>query len=180
MHGNAGIGKSPVDSKEEMNEHTTVKPELVVGIDGSTEALGALREGLRLAKALGYRVRVICAWSWPVGQGFVPGPPIQWNPESDAIESIKSAMSLVAVPEGVEVITEIAYGDAADILIEASRRAELLVTGSTGAGMARALFLGSVSTRVAQRAACPVLVWRPTPLAIAGTEVRSEGALVTA
>jgi hypothetical protein len=37
----------------------------------------------------------------------------------------------------------------------------MIVTGSTGAGMARALFLGSVSTKVAQRAHCPVLVWRP-------------------
>jgi nucleotide-binding universal stress UspA family protein len=180
MHGTGSRERSQQNSEEEMNEHTPVNPELVVGIDGSTEALGALREALRLAQALGCRVRVICAWSWPVGQGFVPGPPINWNPEHDAIESINTAMSLVEVPEGVEVITEVAYGDAADILIEASRRARMLVTGSTGAGMARALFLGSVSTRVAQRAACPVLVWRPTPLAVAGVGTAAEGALITA
>lgn len=145
-----------------MNEHTTTKRELVVGIDGSSEALGALREGLRLADALGCRVRVICAWSWPVGQGFVPGPPVHWDPAHDADEILADAMAGVEVPAGVEVITESAYGDAADLLIEASAGAEMVLTGSTGAGMARALLLGSVSTRVAQRAACPVLVWRPS------------------
>ncbi|GAA4159383.1 universal stress protein [Gryllotalpicola daejeonensis] len=144
-----------------MNEHTTVNRELVVGIDGSAAAIGALREGLRLAQALGCKVRVITAWNWPVGQGFVPGPPINWNPEADSLEILATALSKVEIPEGVEVVTQSVYGDAADILIEASRHAEMVVTGSTGAGMARALFLGSVSTRVAQRAACPVLVWRP-------------------
>ncbi|GAA4184384.1 universal stress protein [Gryllotalpicola kribbensis] len=144
-----------------MNEHTPVNRELVVGIDGSAAALGALREGLRLAQALGCTVRVISAWSWPVGQGFVPGPPINWNPEADSLEILSDALAKVEVPKGVEVVTQSVYGDAADILIEASRHAEMVVTGSTGAGMARALFLGSVSTRVAQRAACPVLVWRP-------------------
>jgi len=163
-----------------MNEHTTVAPEIVVGIDGSTEALGAFREALRLAQALGCRVRVICAWSWPVGQGFVPGPPVQWNPEADAIEIVSAAMALVEVPEGVEVTTEVVYGDAAEILIEASKRARMLVTGSTGAGMARALFLGSVSTRVAQRAACPVLVYRPIPLDVVGEAAGREAAVVTA
>lgn len=144
-----------------MNEHTPVTRELVVGIDGSSAALGALREGLRLAKALGCKVRVISAWNWPVGQGFVPGPPINWNPEVDSVQILADALTKVEVPEGVEVTTQSVYGDAADILIEASRHAEMVITGSTGAGMARALFLGSVSTRVAQRAASPVLVWRP-------------------
>lgn len=161
-----------------MNEHTTVKRELVVGIDGSPEALGALREGLRIAAALDCRVRVICAWSWPVGQGFVPGPPVHWNPEADSLEILKTSMSKVEVPLGVEVITESVYGDPADILIEASRRAYLVLTGSTGAGMARALFLGSVSTRVAQRAACPVMVWRPSAIGLAAdAEIRKELAL---
>ncbi|GAA4182002.1 universal stress protein [Gryllotalpicola koreensis] len=161
-----------------MNEHTTVKRELVVGIDGSPEALGALRESLQIAEALDARVRVIAAWNWPVGQGFVPGPPVHWNPEADALEILKTSMAKVEVPAGVEVITEAAYGDAADILIEASRRAYMVLTGSTGAGMARALFLGSVSTRVAQRALCPVMVWRPSAIGLAAdTAIREELAL---
>jgi nucleotide-binding universal stress UspA family protein len=164
-----------------MNENITARRELVVGIDGSPESLGALREGIRLAQALACRVRVICAWSWPVGQGFVPGPPIQWNPETDAIGILATAMSRIEVPAGVEVITEVAYGDPAETLIAASRSAELVLTGSTGAGMARALFLGSVSTRVAQRAACPVLVWRPRPLTADTAEVAAtaDAALLT-
>ena len=161
-----------------MNEYSTATPEIVVGIDGSPEALGALREALRLAQALDCKVRVISAWAWPVGQGFVPGPPINWNPESDSLEILATTMRKVEVPDGVEVITESVYGDAAEILIKASQRAYLVLTGSTGAGMARALLLGSVSTRVAQRAACPVLVWRPSAIGLAAdSAVRAELAL---
>ncbi|AYG02740.1 universal stress protein [Gryllotalpicola protaetiae] len=161
-----------------MNEYSAVNPEIVVGIDGSPEALGALREALRLADALDGKVRVICAWAWPVGQGFVAGPPINWNPESDALEILATSLRKVEVPAGVEVTTEAVYGDAAEILIEASQRAYMVLTGSTGAGMARALFLGSVSTRVAQRAACPVLVWRPSAVGLAAdSALREELAL---
>lgn len=164
-----------------MNEPTTVNRELVVGIDGSAAALGALREGLRLASALDYSVRVICAWNWPAGQGFMPGPPITWNPADDAMEILATALSKVEIPEGIELVTEIKQGDAADILIEASESARMLVTGSTGAGMARALFLGSVSTKCAQRAACPVLVCRPMHESLAGESAPdSESELVGA
>lgn len=147
-----------------MNESTTLKPQLVVGIDGSAEARGALDEGLRLAAALGYHVRVICAWTWPAGAGFTPAP-MNWDPEADAKEIVANTMASLEIPEGVTVEAHALRGDAAELLIEASATARMLVTGSTGAGMARALFLGSVSTRVAQRAHCPVLVWRPLPQA---------------
>jgi len=163
-----------------MNEHTMTTPELIVGVDGSSESIGALREGLELAKAMGYRVRAICAWTWPIGQGTVMTPAIFWNPEDDAHEILAGALAKVTVPEGVEVVAEVMHGDPADALIAASADARMLVTGSTGAGMARALLLGSVSTKCAQRAACPVLVYRPMPDALASTSATAQAELMTA
>jgi nucleotide-binding universal stress UspA family protein len=149
------------EGEDEMTENVTMKPQLVVGIDGSREARGALDEGLKLAGALGYDVRVICAWHWPTSAGIITAAPLSWDPSEDAHAIVENTMKTIEIPAGVEVFPEVLNGDAADLLIEASRGAKMIVTGSTGAGMARALFLGSVSTKVAQRAHCPVLVWRP-------------------
>ena len=58
----------------------------------------------------------------------------------------------------VRTLGQVAGGDAAGALVEASRRAELLVIGSSGrAGMAESA-LGSVSQRVVAHAHCPVVV----------------------
>ena len=168
------------DMTESTTMTTTMTPELIVGIDGSRESLGALREGMRLADALGYRVRVIAAWSWPVGQGMGMTPPVFWDPESDAREILTAALASVKIPEGLVVTAEAVHGDAADVLIAASASARMLVTGSTGAGMARALLLGSVSTKCAQRAACPVLVYRPMPEELAAGATMAKDELVTA
>jgi nucleotide-binding universal stress UspA family protein len=163
-----------------MTETTTMTPELIIGIDGSKESLGALREGLTLAAAMGYRARVICAWNWPMGQGMAMTPPIYWDPEGDAREILTTALAAVDIPEGLAVSAETAHGDAADVLIAASAHARMLVTGSTGAGMARALLLGSVSTKCAQRAACPVLVYRPMPGELAAGAALAADELLTA
>lgn len=51
-------------------------------------------------------------------------------------------------------------GRAADVLVEHSRRGDLLVIGSRGRGAVAGALLGSVSADCVKRAACPVLVVR--------------------
>jgi nucleotide-binding universal stress UspA family protein len=73
-----------------------------------------------------------------------------------------------ATTEVLEAVSELADGatydvdvrvdDAVDGLVAASRAVDLLVMGSRGLGPKRAVLLGSVSRRVAARAACPLLV----------------------
>lgn len=58
----------------------------------------------------------------------------------------------------LRTLGQVAGGDAASVLVDASRRAELLVIGGRGrAGMAESA-LGSVSQRVVAHAHCPVVV----------------------
>ena len=53
-----------------------------------------------------------------------------------------------------------AYGDPGQVIVETGDDADLIVVGSRGLGRLERLFIGSVSTKVVQRANCDVLVVR--------------------
>ena len=57
-----------------------------------------------------------------------------------------------------EFTVTVVLGDPARQLIAASRDADLLVVGSRGAGPVAQHLMGSVSSKVAHHAACPVVV----------------------
>ena len=71
------------------------------------------------------------------------------------MEQAKSEISETAPEVAVNVVT----GDAAQELISASHDADLVVVGSRGSG-GLAWLLGSVSSKVAHHAACPVVIIR--------------------
>ncbi len=60
----------------------------------------------------------------------------------------------------VDHALEVALGDPADMIVETARDEEvdLIVIGSRGLGSVGSLLLGSVSRRVSQEAACPVMI----------------------
>jgi nucleotide-binding universal stress UspA family protein len=70
------------------------------------------------------------------------------------VDKVAAGIS-AAAPE--ITVTAIA-GDPAEELIRASRDAGLLVVGSRGSGGFARLLMGSVSTKVAHHAACPVVL----------------------
>jgi nucleotide-binding universal stress UspA family protein len=57
-------------------------------------------------------------------------------------------------------MTQAVQGQAASVLMHASRHADLLVLGSRGLGGFRELLLGSVGQQCVNHASCPVVVVR--------------------
>lgn len=68
-----------------------------------------------------------------------------------------AAQRVAAIAPGIKVSTRTKIGSPAAVLVHTSLRAEAIVVGSRGLGAFEA-FIGSVSTKVAARAHCPVLV----------------------
>jgi nucleotide-binding universal stress UspA family protein len=66
--------------------------------------------------------------------------------------------AVAELTEAVGTVTEVRVGNPAQTLAELSREVDLLVMGSRGRGTKRAALLGSVSRRVAEQTACPLLV----------------------
>ena len=67
---------------------------------------------------------------------------------------------------GLAIDTRLLPGHPAQVLVESSADAAMLVVGSWGAGTLSARFLGSVSQDVATRARCPVVVVREQALPV--------------
>jgi nucleotide-binding universal stress UspA family protein len=67
----------------------------------------------------------------------------------------KVANEIETVPE---ITVNVVTGDVAEELIKASRDADMLVVGSRGSGGFAKLLMGSVSSKVAQHAAGPVVI----------------------
>ena len=65
---------------------------------------------------------------------------------------------VAAVAAGIDADVDTLYNDPADGLLAASRQIDLLVIGSRARGGRRAVILGSVSRKVAEGAACPVVI----------------------
>jgi nucleotide-binding universal stress UspA family protein len=136
----------------------TQRAEIVVGVDGSDRSRQALRWAADLADTFGARVTVVTSWEFPLTYGY--GAPIpSWSPEDDMRRVQEESIAGVFgddPPQDLERVLR--PGNAAHVLIEASRSALMLVVGSRGHGGFAGLLLGSVSAVVAEHASCPVLI----------------------
>lgn len=134
--------------------------EIVVGVDGSPGSYAALRWAAKLAPVMNATVTAVTAWEFPVfitaaGGGLLPGT---WDPEADATTIVNDAIGAVFAGTPAYVRTMVVQGHPADVLINASHTAVMLVVGGRGHGGFTGALLGSVSTAVAHHAKCPVLI----------------------
>nr|WP_274637241.1 universal stress protein [Microbacterium bovistercoris] len=132
---------------------------VLVGVDGSTSSIEALRYAARIATALGSPLTVAITWTY---HPFVsPYLSDSWSPERDAEmvldTAIESAFADVPPPLNRAVL----IGPAALTLIEESAYSAMLVLGSRGHGGFAGLLLGSVSAACAEHGHCPVLIVHP-------------------
>jgi nucleotide-binding universal stress UspA family protein len=142
-----------------MNEQSaTSASHIVVGVDGSDPSKEALTWAVRYAALTGSVVNAVITWSYPAMYG-VSGVPLNWSPEADAREILASTLAAVLGPEASSSVTQLVHeGNPAQVLLDETKDAQMLVVGSRGHGGFAGLLLGSVSAVCAEHAQCPVLV----------------------
>jgi nucleotide-binding universal stress UspA family protein len=132
---------------------------IVVGVDVSPSSLAALRWALRQAELTGAAVEPVMAWQGPTTLGWALDDEVDF--EARTRQMLGDAVAKETAGNGqVEVHPRVAEGNAARVLLDAARGAELLVVGSRGHGGFAGALLGSVSQHCVQHADCPVVVLR--------------------
>jgi len=136
---------------------------VVVGTDGSANAELAVdwaaREAVRRAAGL----HIVYAFPWVThahAWDFAPPPEV-----TETGERIVSAVvdRVLESHPGLEITREVLVESPAEALVEASRRAAVVVVGSGGLGESDDALMGSVAQKVAAHAACAVVVVRDVP-----------------
>jgi nucleotide-binding universal stress UspA family protein len=138
---------------------------IVVGVDGSEHGERALEWAIHEASLRGASLRLVAAWHLPPtvysGPGYIPTAGTRESFEELASEAAEAAATR-ARDAGVDAVTVVREGQAAEVLVEEAATADMLVVGSRGHGGFAGLLLGSVSAQCAHHAACPLVIVRPT------------------
>ncbi|WP_026357295.1 universal stress protein [Mycobacterium sp. 141] len=130
-------------------------PVVLVGVDGSQSSKDALRWAANYAELTGGRVRAVTTYEPEYYVASSPNVGIAARARDNAEKSVNDVLGAnPSVPVAVEVVS----GHPAEVLVEASRSADLLVVGSRGHGAFAGMFLGSVSNHCVHHSKCPVLV----------------------
>jgi nucleotide-binding universal stress UspA family protein len=146
-----------------MSGEEPVRKVIVAGVDGSAGSMAALRWARDYAAATGALVRAVRAWHYP--STFGPAPVgLAPEPVTDEVEermrgNLAADVALVyPTARSSPVEMRVTYGHPAEVLIQESKDADLLVVGRRGHSSVAALLLGSVSMHCASGASCPVVV----------------------
>ena len=145
----------------------TTEPEagrrIVVGVDGSASSKAALAWAAGQARLTGATVEAIIAWQYPATYGYTmpAAPEINYDYEQIAAGVIAGTVAEICGPgEPVKITSRVVEGNAAQVLLDASAGAELLVVGSRGHGGFFEALLGSVGQHCVHHATCPVVIVR--------------------
>jgi len=140
---------------------------IVVGVDGSTGSVEALRWAVDEARRRGDTVEAVAVWHYPVlTADALSGSATPVDVETlagNARAALEDTLAR-AVPDEADraaVTRTVVEGSPGHALVEAARGAGLLVVGSRGLGGFAGLLLGSVSNHCVHHAGCPVTVVRP-------------------
>lgn len=147
----------------------------IVGVDGSENSLHALEWGIDQAVGRDVRIVLLSTWSLPItaaGMFAEAAPLYDWHEFEQSLLEKTQAVASERARDGVQLEAMVNQGPAAQVLIDASREAELLVVGARGLGRVKGLVLGSVSQRCASHGVVPTaIIGADAPLGPARTTV---------
>lgn len=136
---------------------------VVVGADGSRDALAAVRAGAWEADRTGAVLQVVHAWREPTivaSVGWAPPELPSAVKDEERVVLGESTAGLAEEYPDLEVERTLVEADPSSALLAAAGTARLLVVGSHGRGGVARMLLGSVSHAMVLHAPCPVLVTR--------------------
>lgn len=149
------------------------KARVVVGIDGSPGSRAALVHGLIAAAHRGADLDVVT--SYAIELYYLGGAPIDvpnvagirddtQHRVRGLLEEVHQEVEVSAVSgvRDVQMRPIVSEVPAAQVLVDRSEGADLLVVGSRGRGAMRSALLGSVALHCVTHAACPVVVMHPS------------------
>lgn len=161
------MARSLANDNDQSNlENRESRRRLVVGIDGSQRAQEALAWAMEEADCHRYDIEIVSSWylpqyDWADVRPPPPDPRVEMAARTRALVVQAAADVSAALPD-IAVSEMAVEGNAASVLIELSKDADLLVIGSRGNGGFKGLVLGSVSQQCVSHAQCPVVVVRGT------------------
>ncbi|RAG86818.1 universal stress protein [Streptacidiphilus pinicola] len=160
----AGQAACPVVIVPSPNEAGTgtERGPVVVGVDGSAHGQAALHQAMEAASLHGRTVVVVHAWH-PVPGGLSASAAAQQRRFRADEVSHQLLVSETLAGEGqrfpeVAVTARVVQDHPVRALLDAGRRASLIVVGARGTGGYPGLALGSVALGVLHHATCPVCV----------------------
>jgi nucleotide-binding universal stress UspA family protein len=133
--------------------------QIVVGIDGSPASDAALRWACDEAALRGTDVLALHVVVVPYELPRVPIDDPQTELERNGKQVLDDAVARIQ-PDGVSIETRLLEGSPAELLVEMSEGAELVVVGTRAHGRLASFVVGSVSSTVLHHAQCPVVVVR--------------------
>lgn len=140
-----------------MNETSRI----VVGVDHSEGSLEALEFAIEEAALRAVGLEVVWAWSDHLPGSDVPGGVIDGVDVGALAQVQLDELVASRVPDGLDVTVRAVIDKPESALVDSARSAGLLVVGARGQGGFLGLRLGSVSSKVTNRAPCPVAVVHP-------------------
>jgi nucleotide-binding universal stress UspA family protein len=158
MTADPAVNESPEPAAVDTAVPAVDSNRIVVGVDGSDSSKEALRWAARLAGPIGATVTAVVAWQVPSSYGYAYMPD-GWRPDGDAEKVLSETIdSVFGADRPADLQLLVKEGNAAQILVEESAHAQMIIVGSRGHGGFVGLLLGSVSASAAEHAQCPVLV----------------------
>lgn len=162
-------GRGPVVVVHERPRQPAGPPTVVVGVNGSPHSRWALTTAIEEARRAAAEVEVVAVhevtnyWvdAYPVAAPSLDDIRASTRRHVDAL--VGEVLGALAMNSGTPlptIRTVIAEGSPAEVLVERSRTADLLVVGTATRSALRGLLVGSVALSAALHAACPVMIAR--------------------